>query len=277
MIHALNFSRSERFRQQNLEHSPCKEDTNLIVQFCGHDPDVILTAAKYVEYHENVIAIDLNFGCPQKIASKGNYGAFLLESENNIMENIVKKLTSHLSIPVTCKMRLPIKKALGTDIAKRLESAGASLLCVHGRNRLENKNNCGQADWKEIKNIKENVDIPILANGSMCNLDEIYECINYTNVDGVALGEALLEFPQLVKNSKMHNYSGQIDIAREYLDIVELHETTNWRLHLYKILHAHFNKLNQIFSNNKGNMLRGKVGKCNSIEDAKKLLNELKY
>ena len=70
MIHALNFSRSERFRQQNFEYSHCKEDTNLIVQFCGHDPDVILTAAKYVEYHENVIAIDLNFGCPQKIASK---------------------------------------------------------------------------------------------------------------------------------------------------------------------------------------------------------------
>ena len=48
-------------------------------------------------------------------------------------------------------MRLPVEKHSGIDIAKKLESAGASLLCVHGRNRFENKNNCGQADWKQIQ------------------------------------------------------------------------------------------------------------------------------
>lgn len=274
MIHASNFSRSERFRHQNFEHSDCYEDGNLIVQFCGHDPDIILNAAKYVEHNRNIIAIDLNFGCPQKIASKGNYGAYLLENENNIMEKIVNKLSTNLSVPITCKMRLPIEKSKGIDIAKKLENAGASLLCIHGRNRLENKNNCGEADWNQIKNIKQNVHIPVLANGSISNMDDIHECIKYTNVDGVAIGEALLEFPQLV-NNKMNDYAGQIEIAYEYLDLVELYYTNHWRLHLYKILHSHFSKLNQMFSNNKGNRLRGKLSKCKTTEDGKNILNEL--
>jgi tRNA-dihydrouridine synthase len=55
-------------------------EKHLIVQFCGNDPTTIVTAAKYV--HNNVSAIDLNCGCPQKIAKRGNYGAYLLKKNS---------------------------------------------------------------------------------------------------------------------------------------------------------------------------------------------------
>ena len=204
---------------------------------------------------------------------------------NNIMLSIINNLSKNLSIPVTCKIRLPLfDHSKGVNIAKQLENAGASLLCIHGRTRLENKNKCGPSDWDAIKNIKSNVNIPVLANGSMESIKDIQNCIEYTNVEGVALGESLLEFPTLLSNNNCayndnneRKYQQQIDVAMEYLELVELYYTDHWRLHLYKILHSHFSILNStnIGENNKGNQLRTNLSKCKTINDGKEFLNEL--
>ena len=78
MIHAENFARSHRFREQNFEFEECNEDKNLVVQFCGNNPDIILKAARYVE--NKCDAIDINFGCPQGIAKKGKYGVSIYKN-----------------------------------------------------------------------------------------------------------------------------------------------------------------------------------------------------
>lgn len=67
----------------NVNFSTCKEDRPLIIQFCGNDPDTLLEACKKVE--DSCDAVDINFGCPQGIARKGNYGSFLLEKPQLVL------------------------------------------------------------------------------------------------------------------------------------------------------------------------------------------------
>lgn len=87
----------------NSVFSTCKEDRPLIAQFCGNNPDSLLSACKYLE--DKCDAVDINFGCPQGIAKRGRYGSFLL-SEPDTIVSLVKKLHENLSIPVTCKIRI---------------------------------------------------------------------------------------------------------------------------------------------------------------------------
>ena len=72
----------------------------LFVQFCANDPDTLLGAAKLVE--DRCDAIDLNLGCPQRIARRGKYGAFLMD-DLPLVERIVRRVSQGVSVPVTCK------------------------------------------------------------------------------------------------------------------------------------------------------------------------------
>eukprot|EP00752_Nemacystus_decipiens_P007003 g6281.t1 len=88
MYNSKCFAVSRTYRKSNFDPHP--EDRPLIVQFCGHDPALLLASAKFVE--KDCDAIDLNLGCPQGIARKGRYGAFLLE-EWAVLRDIVSTLT----------------------------------------------------------------------------------------------------------------------------------------------------------------------------------------
>ena len=97
MVHArLYAEHNEEGRARMFETAP--EDRPLVVQFCGHDPAVLLAAARAVQHKCD--AVDLNLGCPQGIARKGRYGAFLLEEQDTCVE-IVRTLSQGLTIPVT--------------------------------------------------------------------------------------------------------------------------------------------------------------------------------
>ncbi|CAN0507167.1 unnamed protein product, partial [Ectocarpus sp. 8 AP-2014] len=100
-------------------------DRPLIVQFCGNNPDTVVRAARHVEHRCD--AVDLNLGCPQKIAKKGNYGAYLLPNPQ-LCEDIVAAMSRELSVPVTVKIRAQDKESDTLDLARRLEGAGAQLL-----------------------------------------------------------------------------------------------------------------------------------------------------
>eukprot|EP01121_Diplochlamys_sp_Union-15-3_P009208 TRINITY_DN2496_c0_g1_i3.p1 TRINITY_DN2496_c0_g1~~TRINITY_DN2496_c0_g1_i3.p1 ORF type:complete len:253 (+),score=29.43 TRINITY_DN2496_c0_g1_i3:29-787(+) len=201
MFHSLNFSKDPTYRRTHFQTSP--EDRPLVVQFCANNPDVLLAAAKLVE--DKCDAIDINLGCPQKIAKKGRYGAFLLE-EPELVYKLVSTLHQNLSIPVFCKIRLLSSLEATVQFAKGLEKSGCKLLVVHGRRKDQIRATVGAADWEAIRIIKESLTIPVISNGSIQTFSDIKDCLDKTGADGVMSAGKLAHF-RICFHSAVHRNS----------------------------------------------------------------------
>lgn len=213
MFNSNCFVQSSDLRSQLF--TTCPNDRPLIVQFCGNNPETLLTAARYVE--DSCDAVDINLGCPQGIAKRGHYGAFLME-ELVLLTSIVKTLSHGLKIPVTCKTRIYRNDfERSVQLCETLVQAGASMLTIHGRSREEKGNLVADCDWTMIARLKAHFGhrIPIIANGGVENLDDVHRCLLETGADGVMTSEAILENPALFTRSldENLNFRSQVDLA----------------------------------------------------------------
>ncbi|GJZ32775.1 tRNA-dihydrouridine(16/17) synthase [NAD(P)(+)]-like protein [Tanacetum coccineum] len=245
MLHSRIFTENEKYRSQ--EFTTCKEDRPLFVQFCANDPDTLLEAARRVEDYCDYV--DINLGCPQRIAKRGNYGAFLMD-KLPLVKSLVEKLARNLNVPVSCKIRLFPDLQDTLKYAKMLEDAGCALLAVHGRTRDEKDGKKIRANWKAIRAVKDALRIPVLANGNIRHMDDVKQCLEETGADGVLSAETLLENPALfagfrtvewVSDSENGNQEAKLDqaeLAVEYLKLCEKYPVP-WRMiraHLHKML-----------------------------------------
>nr|VDD28683.1 unnamed protein product [Brassica oleracea] len=243
MLHSRVFTDTEKYRNQ--EFTTCKEDRPLFVQFCANDPDTLLEAAKRVQPYCDYV--DINLGCPQRIAKRGNYGAFLMDNLP-LVKSLVEKLAQNLTVPVSCKIRIFPNLQDTLNYAKMLEEAGCSLLAVHGRTRNEKDGKKFRADWGAIKEVREALRIPVLANGNVRCVEDVDDCIRETGVEGVLSAETLLENPAAFAGfrtaawAKEEGYVDggldQGDLVVEYLKLCEKHPVP-WRMirsHVHKML-----------------------------------------
>jgi tRNA-dihydrouridine synthase 1 len=171
-------------------------DRPLTVQFCANDPEEFLNAAKYVAPFCD--AVDLNLGCPQGIARKGKYGAFLQEDQELIYK-LINKLHNELDVPVTAKIRILETREKTLAYARMVLDAGASILTVHGRQREQKGHNTGLADWAVIRYLREQLgrEVVIFANGNILQRKDIDKCIEETGADGVMSAEGNLYDPAI--------------------------------------------------------------------------------
>ena len=218
-----------------LDGNP-KTDRPLVVQFCANSPDELLEAAKYVEPYCD--AVDLNLGCPQGIARKGRYGAFLQE-DWDLVYKLINKLHLHLNVPVTAKMRILETKEKTLEYAKVIISAGASAITVHGRQRDQKGHKTGLADWSAIRYLRDNLpsETVIFANGNILQHGDIERCLKETGADGVMSAEANLHDPTIFAKPPDVGHEGQdfwrgrdnkggyrMDaVFRRYMDILYRH------------------------------------------------------
>lgn len=242
MYHARLFSTSPQYRENMF--TPCAEDRPLIVQFCANDPDILLNAAKYVEDHCD--AVDINLGCPQGIAKKGNYGSFLLE-KTDLITSMVRKLKENLKVPVVCKIRCLPREDDTLHLAREIQKAGASWLAVHGRTREHNKQTVGPANYSIIRRIKNELKIPVILNGGISNFDDVKTALKFSGCDGVMSSEAILEYPALYHHDPNSEDGGLVDmddLALEYFDMYTKYpgeaNPKIARAHLHKFLHGGF-------------------------------------
>ncbi|PVH99663.1 FMN-linked oxidoreductase [Periconia macrospinosa] len=171
-------------------------DRPLTVQFCSNDPEDLLNAAKHVAPFCD--AVDLNLGCPQGIAKRGNYGAFLQE-DWGLISSMIKRLDKELDVPVTAKMRVLETREKTLEYAKMILNAGASILTVHGRRREQKGHNTGLADWTMIRYLRENLpaETVLFANGNILQHEDIEKCLTETGADGVMSAEGNLYDPTI--------------------------------------------------------------------------------
>lgn len=203
MFNANSFVNSVEFREQGF--TTCKYDRPLIVQFSGHEPQIMLQAAKYVE--DRCDAVDINLGCPQDIARRGRYGAYLME-ELDLLAEMVSTLKQNLKVPVTCKTRIYTDFERSVRLCEVLVAAGASLLTIHGRTREEKGHKVASVNYHMIARLKQHFKdrVPIIANGGIEFVDDIPVCLSLTGADGVMTSEAILENPAFFIN--YHNKFG---------------------------------------------------------------------
>ncbi|KAH8698613.1 dihydrouridine synthase family protein [Talaromyces proteolyticus] len=210
MFHARLFKETAGFRAQFFQPTRAVDgetvtpfldgnpaiDRPLFVQFCSNDPEDFIQAAHHVAPYCD--AVDLNLGCPQGIARKGNYGAFLQENWDLIYK-LINKLHTELPIPVTAKFRIQETKEKTLEYAKMILSAGASIITVHGRRREQKGHNTGVADLTYIRYLRENLppDTVIFANGNVLNNGDIEKCLEATGADGVMSAEGNLSDPTI--------------------------------------------------------------------------------
>lgn len=236
MLHSRMFSTQPKYRKEQF--STCAEDRPLIAQFCGDDPQTVLAAAKLLP-PKSVDAVDLNCGCPQGIARKGHYGAYLL-SEPDVIEGIVSTLDKELSVPSTVKIRLVNSHELQDtlNLASRLEAAGASVLCLHGRTKEMKGQFTGPCDWEAIAAVRKRVNIPLIANGGIQTFQDVERCLAATGANAVMSSEALLEYPALFSNDTRCIY--QDELALEYLELAKLYQTPHKQIkaHMFHFLYA---------------------------------------
>lgn len=165
----------------------------VVYQLLDNDPERLLQAALRLQERKPDM-IDINIGCPARSVSNRGAGSGLLRTPEKIAQ-IFRLLTTHLSIPVSAKIRL------GWDagsknyvaVARMIEDNGGALIAVHGRTRDQAYG--GAADWDAIAEVKLAVTIPVIANGDVKTSADIARIKMHTGCDAVMIGRAALGNP----------------------------------------------------------------------------------
>ena len=176
-----------------------EEERPITQQIFGSDKESFVCAAKIVEREMKPDIIDINMGCPvPKVAKRAQAGAALLKDPDKVYD-IVKSVVNAVNVPVTVKIRSgwDSESINASIIAKKIEEAGASAICVHPRTRAQGYS--GHANWNIIKEVKENVSIPVIGNGDILSAEDAKKMLDETGCDAVMIGRGTLGNPYLIK------------------------------------------------------------------------------
>lgn len=189
-----------------MEIDPCEHPVSM--QLFGSEPDLMAEVAKSIEDRDFDI-LDINMGCPvPKVVNNGE-GSALLKNPN-LIEEIVRKVSSAISKPLTVKVRIGFENEPVdiVEIAKRIEDAGAAALAVHGRTRQQYYS--GTADWDTIRRVKEAITIPVIGNGDVDSPLKAEALVKQTGCDAVMVGRAVRGNPWLFRELNHYFRTGEL-------------------------------------------------------------------
>ena len=202
-----------------------EEERPIAQQIFGSDIDSFTKAAQIIEEKMKPDIIDINMGCPvPKVAVKNQAGSALLKDVNKIKE-IVASVVNAVNVPVTVKIRSgwDEKNINAVEVAKACEEAGASAIAIHGRTRSQGYS--GKANWDIIKQVKDNVNIPVIGNGDVTSAEEFLKMLNYTKCDAVMIGRGCIGNPWLINDcvNAYNNLSKKEVSIEEKIDMMKRH------------------------------------------------------
>ena len=207
--------RQSRKTQNRLRHDNEPEPKS--IQIAGSEPSTMAMAAQFNVEHGAQI-IDINMGCPAKKVCNKAAGSALLRDEF-LVERILAAVVQAVKVPVTLKIRTGWDKqhVNGIRVAKIAENCGIQALAVHGRTRA-----CGYkgaVEYDTIKEIKQSVSIPVIANGDIDSPQKAKHVIDYTGADAVMIGRAAQGRPWIFREIDHFIKTGMLLPAPLYPEI----------------------------------------------------------
>ncbi len=186
----------QRICPELLQGGGTPAGTPVRIQLLGQDPNCLAeNAGRAVALGSH--GVDLNFGCPAKTVNKSKGGAVLLKETDTlyrILSAVRRQVPKHQI--VSAKMRLGFEdKSLAIDNALALEAGGADLITIHARTKVEGYKPPAYWDW--IARVKEQVKVPIIANGEIWSQEDALRCQQQSGCQDIMLGRGALALPNL--------------------------------------------------------------------------------
>ncbi|MEZ5495842.1 MAG: tRNA dihydrouridine synthase DusB [Gammaproteobacteria bacterium] len=222
------------------------EPSPIVTQIAGADPEKVVEAAKFnVENGSQII--DINMGCPAKKVYRKSCGSALM-AYPELVKDILQATVESVDCPVTLKMRLGIDSDTINvmEIAEIAQNCGIKALFIHGRTRIQKYT--GKADYSQIKLVKKNSDIPVIANGDIDSPQKAAQVFEDTNCDGIMIGRAAQGNPWIFREILHFLQTGKI-----------LPEPSNDEI--IQTMFEHVENLHQFYGEYKGMMIaRSHIG-----------------
>ncbi len=197
------------------------EEHPITCQLFGSDPDVMAEAAKVCE-DRGFDIVDLNFGCPVNKVVKCNGGSGLLR-DLPLVETILRRVRSAISIPLTCKFRAGWSDhdLVAVRLAKIAEDCGLAAIALHPRTREQGYS--GRADWSRIAEVKAAVKIPVIGNGDVVSPEDAVRMQRETGCDAIMIGRTASYNPWVFRQLQDYLATGsyRVPADRERYDMMK--------------------------------------------------------
>lgn len=197
-------------------------DRPLVLQLTDTTAEPIVRMANDALFRGHIDALDLNLGCPQVVAQRGSFGAFLVAQRGvPYVVDLVRSVVAGVApLPVTCKIRLHQDLPSTIEYVRGLFDAGAVAVTVHGRFLNQKGANRGDCDWAAIDSIKAAFpDRVIIGNGDVRTHAQLQHRLTTSAADAVMVGYGALRDPTLFGAAKFELQQ----VVQEYVDLARRH------------------------------------------------------